>query len=166
MTLPAITHGTFTIERTYNAAPEDVFGAWADAKLKARWFVGPDSWSLIKRELDFRVGGRETLHGKFSPGPDTLFTAWYHAIVPDVRLVYAYDMHLDGVHHSASLATVEFRSVSAGTHMVFTEQVAFLDGTDGKQGTLSREAGTASHFDRLTPVLNALPAGGRRRQPR
>jgi uncharacterized protein YndB with AHSA1/START domain len=168
MTLHPITHGTLTLERTYDAAPEDVFNAWADAKLKARWFVGPDGWTLTKRELDFRVGGREILHGKFTPGPDTLFTAWYHDIVPDTRIVYAYDMHLDGTYHSASLATVEFQPVSEGTRLVFTEQVAFLDGTDGTQGTLSRERGSGGLLDQLGAFLEAagVTVGAPRRQPR
>jgi uncharacterized protein YndB with AHSA1/START domain len=142
---PDITHGKFVIERTYAASPAQVFAAWADPAVKARWFIGPEGWTAIRRELDFRVGGEELLHGRFATG-ETLFRARFHDIAPDERIAYVYDMYLGEKHHSVSLATVEFRSARDGTKLVFTEQVAFLDGTPSAD---RRERGTADHLDRL-----------------
>ena len=62
-------------------------------------------------------------------------------------------MHLSAKHHSVSLATVELTPSGHGTRLIFTEQVAFLDGTDGNEGTLSRQLGTAAHLDRLARQL-------------
>jgi uncharacterized protein YndB with AHSA1/START domain len=152
-TLP-ITHGTFSLERTYDAPCKRVFAAWSDAESKARWFVGPENWTLVERELDFRIGGHELLHGRFASGPDTVYTARFHSIVPDARIVYTYDMHLDQQHHSVSIATVEFEPLKDRTRLVFTEQVAFLDGTTGADGTSSRERGTAAHLDRLRSQMH------------
>jgi uncharacterized protein YndB with AHSA1/START domain len=148
-----IVHGSFTIERSYRAAPARVFAAWTDIETKARWFMGPpERWKLLNRELDLRAGGSEILHGQLTNGTTTLFTARYHAVVPDERLVYAYDMHIGEKHLSVSLATVELAAAKGGgTRMTFTEHAAFLDGEDG---TRSREAGTAAHFERLGPVLD------------
>ena len=70
----AIAHGSFTIERIYDAPPASVFNAWSDPALKAKWFIGPPGWTQIARELDFRVGGEELLHGRFST-METLFEA-------------------------------------------------------------------------------------------
>ena len=151
MKAPPVKHGSFSIERTYPVPPARVFAAWTDIETKARWFMGPaGKWRLIKRELELRVGGRELLHGQFHDGPQTRFEARYHEIVPNERLVYAYDVHVDSRFHSVSLATVELEPLSGGTRMLFTEQAAFLDGEDG---CASRQAGTAAHFERLGSVL-------------
>jgi uncharacterized protein YndB with AHSA1/START domain len=105
----------------------------------------------VKRELHFHVGGTERLHGEFGSHA-SIFTARYHAIVENERIVYAYDMHVGNKHLSVSLATVEFAGLrGGGTRMTFTEQAAFLDGEDGVK---SREAGTTAHFDRLALELD------------
>lgn len=155
MNQQALAHGVFTIERAYPAKPARVFAAWADPEVKARWFIGPENWKLMRRELDFRVGGEELLHGRFDVN-ETLFTARYHAIEPGVRIVYIYDMHLGpkhASHHSVSLATVDFLAADSGTKLVFSESVVFLDGTKAAEGTASRERGTAAHLDRITQYL-------------
>jgi uncharacterized protein YndB with AHSA1/START domain len=100
-------HGSFTIDRIYDASAARVFKAFADPKSKARWFVGEGGWQEIKRELDFRPGGQEVVHGKFPNGSESRFVARYHEIVPNERLVFIYDMHANGVFMSVSLATIE-----------------------------------------------------------
>jgi len=150
MSLVSSVHDKFTIERIYDATPAEVFTAWANPKLKARWFIGPGNWRETQRELDFRVGGDEVLRGEFANGT-TSFVARYYEIEPSERIVYVYDMHVSGKHHSLSLATVEFRPADSGTRMIFTEAVAFLDGT---QNAAARERGTTEHFDRIPAVLS------------
>jgi uncharacterized protein YndB with AHSA1/START domain len=153
MSYQPIAHGKFSIERIYTASRDRVFTAWADPAIKARWFVGPQDWTLIARELDFRVGGRELLRGRFA-ARETLFTATFHSILAGERIVFTYDMHVGDRHHSVSLAAAEFLASGQETRMIFTEQIAFLDGTDGTEGTASRQVGTAAHFDRLALQLD------------
>ncbi len=98
------------------------------------------------------MGGVELLHGRFSGGPDTVFTARYHEIVRDERIVYVYDMHVDKTFLSVSLASVVIRPHESGSRMIFTEQAVFLD---GKDGAASRQRGTAAHFDRLAEQFRA-----------
>ena len=149
-----IAHGSFTIERSYAATPARVFAAFADPALKALWFVGPPGWSLLERSQDFRVGGVEVLHGRFpGDGPETVYTARFHAIETDQHIVYSYDMHLNQQHHSVSLATLQLLAEGSGTRLLYTEQVAFLDGTSNSAGTTSREQGTASLFQQMAASL-------------
>lgn len=153
MTQNRIGHGQFTIERHYDASPARVFKAWSDPALKARWFIGPEGWEQVAREVDFRVGGDELLQGRFPSGLETRFGARYYEIIENERIAYTYDMHLSGKHHSLSVATVELIAEGGGTKFIFTEQVAFFDGTDAGQGTASRKHGTDSHFDRIARYL-------------
>jgi uncharacterized protein YndB with AHSA1/START domain len=145
----SVTHGTFAVERTYDASPARVFAAWADPVAKARWF-GP-SGDDSEYELDFRVGGRELNRGTV-PAADAVFTydALYQDIVPDERIVYSYDMHMDGTRISVSLATVELKAEGPGTRLILTEQGAFLDGHDTPD---QRQQGTGQLLDALSEEL-------------
>jgi uncharacterized protein YndB with AHSA1/START domain len=151
MTERSTAHATFVIERTYPQAPARVFAAWASAEAKATWFFGPPGkWSPLQRDMDFRPGGRECVRGALTGGPVTDFQAHYFDIVPDERIVYAYEMHLDLRKISVSLATIEFKPAGSGTRLVLTEQGAFLDGYDdaGK-----REGGSGVLMDQLGAAL-------------
>ena len=100
MTKRSIVHATFTVERTYDAAPKRVFAAWADPEIKAKWFGAPTE-ADGKRSFDFRVGGKESSSGK-ADGKSYSFDALYQDIIPNERIIYTYDMHLEGQRISVS----------------------------------------------------------------
>jgi uncharacterized protein YndB with AHSA1/START domain len=150
MTERSVTHATFVLERVYPVAPERVFHALSEPAAKQRWFVGPDDWSQSRFEMDFRVGGRELNSGGPKGGPVHRFDALYQDIVPNERIIYSYDMHLDEKRISVSLATIELSPRGTGTRLVFTEQGAFLDGYDDAS---QRERGTAELLDALGAAL-------------
>ena len=146
----SVTHATFVIERSYDASPATVFGAWSDAKAKARWFGGPDDWGPAEHTLDFRIGGLEVSRGGPKGGQVHTYEARYYDIVPNERIILAYDMHLDDRRISVSLATVEFKPEGKGTRLTFTELGAFLDGYDNPA---EREHGTGELLDALGRAL-------------
>jgi uncharacterized protein YndB with AHSA1/START domain len=74
------------------------------------------------------------------------FDAVYFDVVPNERLVYSYEMHLDERKISVSLATFELKAEGEGTRLVVTENGAFLDGYDDAG---SRERGTNVLVDAL-----------------
>ena len=143
-------HATFVVERTYDATPAQVFSAWAEPAAKAHWFAGSDESKLLKREMDFRVGGRECVVGKWSNDVVTSFESLYQDIVPNQRIVYSYDMHQDEKRISVSLATIEFKPEGAGTRLIITEQGVFLDDYDDAG---SREAGTRWLLEKIEVAL-------------
>jgi len=146
----SVVHGSFTVERTYDAAPELVFRALSDPDAKARWFAGGDGYTLLERSMDVRPGGRERVSGRWAGGTVSTFDATYFDVIPDERLVYAYEMRLDGRKISVSLATVALKPAGAGTRLVVTEHGAFLDGYADNG---SREHGTGMLLDRLGASL-------------
>jgi uncharacterized protein YndB with AHSA1/START domain len=150
MTERSATHATFSLERIYDAAPARVFAAWSTKEAKARWFAGGKDWTEHERALDFRIGGSEHASGAWRNGTVTRFDGRYYDIVPNERIVYAYDMHLGETRISVSLATIEFKRAGAGTRLVLTEQGVFLDGYDDAG---SREQGTKALLDQLAAAL-------------
>ena len=148
--MPKAIHGSFSLERVYDASPARVFKAFADPASKARWFVGPNGWQEVERRQDFRPGGEEVAHGRFPNGAETRFVARYHEIVPNERIVYVYDMHANGGFMSVSLATLEFTPVGNKTSLKITEQGVFIDGEDGND---SRREGTAYLMERVAANL-------------
>jgi uncharacterized protein YndB with AHSA1/START domain len=144
-------HGVFTIRRTFKAAPERLFRAFTDPDAKARWFTGHEGFVLKERTMDVRVGGRERLEGRHASGLVTAFDAIYFDVIPGERLVYTYEMRLDGRKISVSLATLTFAPDPNGALLVVTEQGTFLDGYDDSG---SREHGTNWLLDAVERSLS------------
>jgi uncharacterized protein YndB with AHSA1/START domain len=123
-------HGTLSITRHIDAPRELVYEAWTRLEHRKHWFVGP-AWTEIERSVDLAVNGRELAHGRFEDGTEAIYTARFHLIDPNVRLIYAFDMHVGGKPFSVSLAGVEFEERSFGTELTYTEQAFFLVGEYG-----------------------------------
>ena len=141
-----VAHDSFTIERTYPASPAKVFKAWAGAESKARWFVGPPGWELVERRMEVKIGGQEYVSGRFDHGKTSVFDARYHDIVPNQRLVYSYEMTVNGSRFSVSLATVVLTPEGKHTKMALTEQGVFFGDPKDAPG---RVEGTHQLMDML-----------------
>ncbi|MFT3694985.1 MAG: SRPBCC family protein [Kofleriaceae bacterium] len=148
----SIVHGTFTLERTYPVAPAKVWAAFAKAENKKKWFGG-DEWTQLKDEFDFRVGGREISIGKHKNGVVSAFECRYYDIIENIRMVYAYEMHLDDKKISVSLATIELEQVGTSTKLTMHEDGAYLDGYDDAG---SRRGGTEWLLGKLGEVVVKL----------
>jgi uncharacterized protein YndB with AHSA1/START domain len=146
MTERSMIPATFVIERTYDASPQRVFAAYASAAAKTQWFGSADDLAQGRYELDFREGGRERLAGGPPGGPVFTYEALFWEITPNERIISTYEMLMDGARISVSVATTELKPAGTGTHLVLTEQGAFLDGLDTVD---QRKAGTEE-------LLNAL----------
>jgi uncharacterized protein YndB with AHSA1/START domain len=154
MTASSVIHDTFTIERTYPAAPARVFAAFASAEAKNTWGDTGDIDSApgVETEFDFRIGGRERF-GNVYQGTTYRYDALYYDIVPDQRIIYSYEMYADDARISVSVATIEFDKSGERTLLKLTEQGTYLDGIDGAEAPSLRRGGTAEMLDGLAKYL-------------
>jgi uncharacterized protein YndB with AHSA1/START domain len=145
----SVAHGTFHLERAYDAPVARVWAAITEEEAKSKWFGGPPAhWELLERHMDVRVGGREWLKGRWKGGVVSTFDATYYEVIPNERLVYTYEMRLDDSKISVSLATMQLKAEGARTTLMVTEQGAFFDGYD--------DAGSREHD--MGQLLDALGA--------
>lgn len=150
MTGRSVSHTSFVIERDLHAAPERVFSAWSDRDAKLSWSDCHTDASQSEFSMDFRHGGHESYRVTLPDGPRISVEKVFFDIVPDRRIIFGYDLVIGDRRTSASLVTVSFEPTRTGTRMVYTEQLALLDGfTDVEE----RIHGTKEGFDRLDLLL-------------
>ena len=146
----SVIHATFSVERTYDAAPARVFAALSTKEAKGKWFNGPPDWSRAKWEMDFRVGGREYSSVGPKGGPQHIFDAQFLDIVENERIIIGYSLYLDDTKISVSQQTIELVPAGKGTRLTLTELGAFLDGHEDPK---LREEGTRFLLEALGRAL-------------
>ena len=117
----------FTLTRDYPVPLERIWDAFAEEDQKLVWFGAGDTFEPGGWAFDFCVGGRDVAEGTFHDGPVSRYEATYTDIVEHVRIVTTYDMWLDGVHMSTSVASFEFEPIDEGTRFTHVEHGVFLD---------------------------------------
>ena len=146
-----VAHGTFVVDRTYNHPV---------AKLWAALVRSGQEVQVVRRRQRhagkrLRVQARRTRRHRpaiFPVAPASSFDVLYQDIVPNSRIVYNYDMHMDDKKISVSLASVEFWPDGKSTRMKLTEYGLFLDGLDT---VAQRREGTAALMDQLGTFLDS-----------
>lgn len=146
-----VKHETFVCTRTVRAGVATAYRAWSDIAHKSKWFVGPGGvWSEKVREMDFRIGGKETLIGNLKGGGTTHFDSTYMDIVPNERIVYAYRMSASDELLSVSLGTAEFIPTADGCEIRYTEQAVYYN---DEMGAENRRMGTEMLMDQMSASL-------------
>ena len=146
------THATFVLERTYPAPVGAVWHALSDTDARDEWFGAGAAFDRSENSHEFRVGGHGIEDGRWHDGPTSRFVSTYTDIVDERRIVFTYDMWVDGRHLSTSLTTIALEAADDGTRMTYTEQGVHFDGLDTVEG---REEGTAGLLDALGTHLAA-----------
>lgn len=153
-------HAEFTIEQRYPVGVERVFSALSDQTKKAKWFASPDQIGESSWEFDFRPGGGETNHFRYSDeqvegtplpkGTTGTYRSHIFDIVENERIVLAYEMIINSERISVSLQTWEFADDGGSTLLTLTEQATFMGNTDGPT---IREHGTRALLHSLGESL-------------
>ncbi|MCX8506712.1 MAG: SRPBCC family protein [Alphaproteobacteria bacterium] len=140
----------FCLERVLNAPIEAVYHAFTDPVAKSRWFGGGPGYKNLTRELDVRPGGRETVRGQWDTGMINEYQAVYFDVEANSRLVYGYDLWLNGKKLSVSLVTVQFLPEAGKCRLVLTEHGVYFGGAED---IATREMGTGFLLDMLEKSL-------------
>jgi uncharacterized protein YndB with AHSA1/START domain len=140
------------LTRDYPASIEQVWNAFANEHQKRQWFGSGDDFDAAEWKFDFREGGQDIAEGSFHNGPTSRYVANYVDIVEHVRIVTTYDMWLDGMHMSTSIASLEFDAVALGTRFTHTEHGVFFD--QFTADAARREQGSTGLLDKLGAHLS------------
>ena len=135
----------FTLVRTFEAAPEDIWEAWTDPDAAAEW------WHTLRAstpreevEIDARVGGRYTYTMVNDASGDRVVTGGvYREVVPFKRLVFTWG-DPDGDPDDTPVVTVTLEPEGELTRMTFD-----LRGVEGTKGD-------GSFYDGWHEVLDSL----------
>jgi uncharacterized protein YndB with AHSA1/START domain len=146
-------HATFVVERGYPQTPDEVWRALSDNAARDQWFGAGDAFDIREKSHDFKVGGHGTEEGQWRNGPQSQFRSTYTDIVDLQRIVFTYDMWVEGQHLSTSLTTITLEPESDGTRLTYTEQGVHFDGLDSVEG---REEGSAGLLDQLGAYLASV----------
>lgn len=141
-----VVHETLTFERTYPAAPERVFRAYADVTARARWGTPSDTAAIVYSESDFRVGGLDQFRCGAKDELPFRGHVRYEDIVENRRIVYVECVSHGDDLLSVSLVTWEVEAVPTGSRLRITDQLMALDGADMITGT---RQGTNTALDNL-----------------
>jgi uncharacterized protein YndB with AHSA1/START domain len=109
---------TLRMSRNFDATPEQVFDAWTDPKLVARWLFTGLTSEAHSAELDLRVGGRWKVTDR-RDGVDYVAEGEYRVIDRPRRLVFSFGMP----QFSPEFAdvTVEFEASGDGCLMTLSQ---------------------------------------------
>ncbi|CAO5229829.1 SRPBCC domain-containing protein [Frankia sp. AgKG'84/4] len=155
-----VLHGSFRVERVLAVAPARAFAGFAEEALWSRWTRLPGPSNTAWSELDLRPGGSALARNTFTAGgrAERLENrVRFLDVVPDRRVVYAYEAVVNDVCQWASLVTVELLAAGAeGTALTWTEQFAFLVVRgDGADDVAHLRGGTLLRLNGLEAALTA-----------
>ncbi len=135
----------FTLVRTFEATPEEVWNAWTDPDEAAQWWH-PRETSTPREsvEIDARVGGRYRYTMVNDHTGDSVVTGGvYREVEPFERLVFTWG-YPDGDPDDSPIVTVTLEPVGEGTRMTFD-----LRGVEGA-------AGDSYYYDGWDEALDCL----------
>ena len=138
-----------TIERTYDASPEEVWKAWTDPGALTRWF-GPENTGSVRRaELDVRTGGRYRIAFDTTDGEEHEVGGTYLEVQRPRKLVFSWAWR--STPERESQVTLTLHPVGTGTRLVFAHE-RFFD----EAARLGHARGWGGAFHKLDRYLGGM----------
>jgi len=145
--LESVTEREFTSSRLFDASPQQVFEAWSDPDILARWW-GPKGFTNTFQEFDLRPGGdwRFVMHGP--DGTDYANHSVFIEVLRPQRIVFD---HLSGPKFRV-IAT--FKPQAGRTALGFC--MLFESAEDCQQVKRYAAEANEQNFDRLAEELEKM----------
>jgi uncharacterized protein YndB with AHSA1/START domain len=137
------------IRRRFAAAPEKVFGAFADAHLVSRWMSPSPEIRLSVLKFEFRVGGAYRFAYHVPGGPTVIVGGSYRAIERPRKVVFSWIIEPPDEHAGIeSEVTATITRVDGETELVIQHEKF------GRMDAVERHAqGWRGALDLLTALL-------------
>jgi uncharacterized protein YndB with AHSA1/START domain len=135
------------IERTFEAAPEDVFDAWTSPEVMRRWFHVEPDWDTPLAEVDLRVGGRVRIVMRRPDGSEHGARGEYRLIDRPRRLVMHWTFDEDP--SNEQLIELTFSGSAESTTVLMVNSGI---STDGRRE--SQDRGWRGCLDQLERVVS------------
>lgn len=145
-----IRHRTFVFERFCAAPVKQVFAAFADPALRARWSAPPDGAVFVYDQANFREGGEDHFRCGSKEKPQYTGRTTYIAIIPGECVISSEIVESGGRKLMSSLITTELEASGNATKVMMTVQVTSLFGDGMITGT---EIGNNAALDNLVEQM-------------
>jgi uncharacterized protein YndB with AHSA1/START domain len=105
------------VTKVVKASPEEVFEAFTNPEIMAKWFFGVEDWSVeVSNTLE--IGGKYILNMVATDGKEYKHTGEYKVIAPPEKLVFTWNSDFA----QNTVVTVKFRQVAQGTEITLTHE--------------------------------------------
>ena len=146
---------SLTIERIYDASPEEVWQAWTDPQALTKWFGPQETESVSRAEVDVQAGGRYHIEFATSDGEHHDVSGVYREVQWLRKLVFTWAWR--STPERESLVTILLEPAGTGTRLVFRHEQFFDEAARD-----NHERGWSGTFRKLDRYLQASPASRRR----
>lgn len=138
------------VRRDFDATPAQVFRAWTEPELVARW-LGPRAMRMEVLEYDARPGGSYRYVHRDGEGGEFRFRGVFHTVEKDALIISTFEW--EGAPHEVSLDTVRFEDLGGGRTRI--HQRGVFPSVEALEQAIAHgmEHGITEGMDRLAELL-------------
>ncbi len=124
-TIERPTDTTLVMKRTIKAPAADVYAAWTDPAILAKWFVGTGEYACQVHEADVRIGGKYDFEMTPPQGEPHRVSGEYREVITNKKLVFTWAWI--STPERVSLVTIDIKPVGENETIMTLTHARFAD---------------------------------------